>query len=353
MYGIVVYFENKRILHRKTKLSICLVLLALLCSVSVFSQEDKCIGLQKLIDKTYNFKPSKLTDAQQTAKSAEMDVVWNKVKANKEKLVPCLKKEMNKTNANNFFVFDAANLLFSLDKSDNTKKILLESYEKVDLEDIDPAYWIRVVGALGFEGFDTTKAAENWLKSSVDGYYLPQHGTRKVTKFIGSLAIYGSMDEKLATPALAKIASDEKHSARETAIILLMLQAIPESFERLKSLNTNGLSEANKVAIKKFLENPKIIKAREGKPKTTRKEFLIAFKELSEQKPDKFIELTIDVTDGEKDVVAVMKQEDIPLIRKARRYFAAMATPHTLEWYQSFTNILTTMIKKSETEIQK
>ncbi len=339
-----------RILHTKIKITIGLLLLLLLSGSKVFSQEDKCVELQKLIDKTYNFKPSKLTYEQQTAKSAEMDVVWNKVKADKEELVPCLMRAMNKSDANNFFVFDASNLLFDIDKSDDTKRILVQSYSKVDLEDVNLAYWTRVIGALGFEGFDTTNAGENWLKSSVDGYYLPQHGTRKVTKFIGSLAIYGSMDEKFATPALVKLASDEKHPARETAIVLLMLQATPESFEKLKNLNPNGLSEADKAAIKNVLENPKLVKAREGEPKTTREEFLIAFKELSEQKPEKFMKLAIEVPDGEKDLVAVMKQEDIPLIRKARRYFAAIATPHTPEWYQSFTNILMTMNKKAETK---
>ena len=330
----------------KVKITVSLILLILLCGIDAFPQKDKCVELQKLIDKTYNFKPSKLNEQEQTAKSAEMDIVWNKVKSDKENFVPCLKKAMQKTDANNFFVFDASNLIFSFDKSDESKKFLVKSYSKVDLSDVNLAYWLPYVAALGYEGFDTTAAGDNWLRSSVEGFYLPQHGTRKVTKNIGSIVIFGSMDEKFATPALAKIASDEKHPAREIAVYLLAQQTTPEAFRELKSLDKKGFSESVKTAINNFVNNPKILKPREGEPKTTREQYLEAFQELANGKSKKFIELTIEVPDGEKDAVAVLKKEDIPLIRKARRYFAATANPHSPEWYKSFTNILMTMLYK-------
>lgn len=42
---------------------------------------QNCAELDKLIDITYGFKPSKLTSAEQSARSAQMDAFWNKVKA--------------------------------------------------------------------------------------------------------------------------------------------------------------------------------------------------------------------------------------------------------------------------------
>ncbi len=334
----------------KLKITISLILLTLFCSVSVFAQEKNCAELQKLIDETYNFKPSKLTSDEKTVKSAEMDVVWNKVKSDKEKLLPCLKKAMDKPNANNFFIFNASNLIFSLDRSDESKKLLVKSYAKVDLADVNLAYWLPYIAVLGYEGFDTTAAGENWLKSSVEGYYLPQHGTRKVTKDIGSIVIYGSMDEDFATPALAKIASDENHPSRIMAVFLLLKQATPKAFQELEKLSKQKSSADLKAIIEKSLSNPKLIEPRSGKPKTTREQYLEAFQELVEGKSSKFIKLTVEVPDGEKDAVAVLKEEDIPLIRKARRYFATTATPHSPEWYQSFTDILMTMVKKYNSE---
>lgn len=322
------------------------MLLTLICFVPVFSQDNNCASLQKLIDRTYNFKPSKLTSEEQTAKSVEMDVVWNKVKSDKENLLPCLKMAMEKTDANNFFIFNASNLIISLDQSDESKKTLIRSYGKVDLEDVNLAYWLPYIAVLGFEGFDTTEAGENWLRSSIDGYYLPQHGTKKLTKDIGSLIIYGSMDEKIATPALAKIAFDEKHPGRLSAIYLLFQQATPDASKVLENLKSKNLSADLKTIIAETIESPRVIKTREGEPKTSREQYLEALQELVNGKPQKFMKITIEVADGEKDVVAVMKQEDIPLIRKARRFFAATANPHSAEWYQSFTDILTTLINR-------
>ena len=46
---------------------------------------------------------------------------------------------------------------------------------------------------------------------------------------------------------------------------------------------------------------------------------------------------------GERDVVAVLRAEDAPLVRKVRRTMIAGANQHALEYYKVFTVILTTM----------
>ena len=66
-----------------------------------------------------------------------------------------------------------------------------------------------------------------------------------------------------------------------------------------------------------------------------------------EGKWEKFVELVSKVPDGEKDVVATLKTEDLPLVRKIRRHYIANASPHAIEFYQSFTSILMTMIWKA------
>ncbi len=148
---------------------------------------------------------------------------------------------------------------------------------------------------------------------------LPQHGSLKVDKEIGALIIYGSMDEKIATPALEKIALQENHPAREIAVKLLMQQMTPESFQALRKLNQKGLSENARQSISNFLTKPQLLAPREGEPKITRQQYLDAFNQLVNGKSRAFMDLTIKVSDGEKDAVAVLKEEDIPLVRKARR----------------------------------
>lgn len=333
-----------------------LILLALACLIPVAAQDNACAELQKLIDKTYDFKPSKLTSEERTVKSGAMDVIWEIVKADQKRLVPCLKKALDKPDANNFFIFDGSNLLFSLDKSDETKKLLIRSYAAVDLEDVNQRYWMPSMARLGFEGFDTSAAAENWLKAADPGYYLPHHGLRPVNKQIGALIIYGSMDEELATPALAKIAAQENHIAREIAVDLLIKQLTPKALQILQKLDKKGLSEKKTEKIELLLTDPKRLSPlfpREGKPRITREQHLKVFQELVDGKPESFMELAAEFPDGDTDLLAVMKPEDIPLIRRVRRYYAATATPHAADWYQSFTDILLVMIGEPATSGQK
>lgn len=307
-----------------------------------------CAELEKLIDETYNFKPSKILPAELDAKSVAMDVVWKKVKANQKDLLPCLRQAINSRPGDKFFRFDASNLLIQLDQSAEAKKILLNAYAEVDLSDINLRYWMPYIAILGYEGFDTAAAGENWLKHPKPEYYLPQHGSLPVTKKIGAYIIYGSMDEALATPALVKIAAQETHPGREIAVELLMSQATPEAFRELKKLDRKGLSAAVRESVDAFLTKPNLLAAREGEPKITRRQYLDAFEQLTAGKPQAFLRLAVEVTDGEKDAVAVLKQEDIPLIRKARRAFVTGANPHSAEWYQGFTAILMTLTRKPE-----
>jgi hypothetical protein len=55
-----------------------------------------------------------------------------------------------------------------------------------------------------------------------------------------------------------------------------------------------------------------------------------------------------EVPDGEKDVVATLKAEDIPLVRKVRRVIISRANQHAAAYYVSFTQILMTMIWRPE-----
>jgi hypothetical protein len=282
-----------------------------------------------------------------------MDKVWNKVKENPKEHLPCLREEINSRTKDAFFRFDASNLLIQHDRSEQAKNTLIKTYAEVDLDDINLRYWMPYIAVLGYEGFDTSPAGENWLKYPKPEYYLPQHGTLAVNKEIGALIIYGSMDESIATPALARIASEENHPSREIAVRLLMQQATTEAFQELSELNQKGLSDTLRQNINNLLTKPNLLAPRTGEPKITRRQYLDAFEQLTIGKPQTFLKLTVEVTDGEKDAVAVLKAEDVPLIRKARRFFAASANPHSGQWYKSFTDILMALTWKPESIKQK
>lgn len=320
-------------------------ILTLIGSLTFVSAET-CDDLNALVAKTYGFKPSKLTSEQINAKSNELDVVWNTVKSDKDRYVPCLRTLTVKRVDDKFFRFNASNLLVDLDPTEESKRFLLQAYAEVDLADINVRFWIPYVVTYGFQGMDTSGAGENWLRYPDPKYYLPQHGTLAVDKAKGAVIIFGSMEEAFATPTLMRIAGERDHPGRDLAALVLTKQFTTDSIKALKNLDQVGLASSTKLAIESALSKPKLIAKREGNPLTSREEYLVALKELGAGNAARFMEIVSKVPDGEKDAVAVLKPEDVPMLRKARRFFASTGTPHAPEWYQSFTDIIATLIWK-------
>jgi hypothetical protein len=260
-------------------------------------------------------------------------------------LLPCLRAALADPNADAWFRFDGGNLLMSLDPSAESKSIVIRSHVMVDLADVDLRVWTSRLATLGAQGFDVTEAADKWLRYPGAYYFLPEHGGYKVGADIGAMVLYGSMDEAHATPALRKIVSDKTHPGREIALWALMNQATPESLEALRQINAREFSARTQKSLKALLTSPQLLEPR-AKPKTTRQEFVTGFEKLLEGDWQPFLHLVSAEPDGEKDVVAVLKPEDLPLVRKVRRRIIANGNPHAIEFYNSFTTILMTFIWK-------
>ncbi len=311
-------------------------------------QTSDCSDFDRTIKATYDFQPALLSDSQQEQKSAAMDKVWNLVKSRQRELLPCLRKALNDPQANNWFLFDGSNLLVSLDPSRASKDLQVRGYTAVNLNDVNFQVWVATLARLGSEGFDTSAAGERWLASSKAMYFLPQHGGFQVDKFLGGIFIFGSMDENYATPALLKIAGTKTHSGREVAISLLLMQATPEAVRGLKSIDPAGLYPQMKATLRNQISHPLTITKR-NVPKTSREQFLKAFNAFIEGNREPFASLVSAVPDGERDVVAVLKAEDVPIVRKVRRIMIANANQHAAGYYVTFTQILATMTSETGT----
>lgn len=333
--------------HRLAKLTVMasLVVLAVVCPAK--SQTVRCEDFQRLIKQTYNFRPAQLSEAEQTTKSAAMDRVWEMVKINREALLPCLRTALADPSADGFFRFDGSSLLVKLDPSRESKLTLIHAFALVDLSDVDLRVWVTRLASLGVEGFDLSEAADQWLRYRKAFYYLPEHGVYKVTADNGAMFLYGSMDEAYATPALLKIVLDKSHPGREIALWALMNQATPESLQGLKQINPGEFSGRARSSLKALLTRPELFEPR-AKPKTTRQEFVDAFEKLLERDPGPFRQLVSAVPDGERDVVAVLKPEDLPLVRRVRRQIISAGNQHSIEYYNSFSKILMTLVWKPE-----
>jgi hypothetical protein len=317
-----------------------------ICLLVAESFGQTCSDLKEAIDKTYGFKPSKMTREQIDAKSSELDKVWNLVGGSPKQLLPCLRSEISARQSDAFFRFNASNLLYKHDQSEQTKLLMVETYSGADLADINLRFWLPYMAEFGNEGLNVSKAAETWLRFPKPVYYLPQHGPRPVDKAVGALALFGSMDESIATPTLARLANEEGSDFRGIVIWILVNQATPESVQAVLLLSAK-LPAPFSEQLKQDVRTPKLIEPRLGNPKTTRDAFIKALTEFLDNKPDAWISLTTNVPDGEKDMVAVMTNADLPMIRRVRRHYAANPTPHLPDWYSSLTQVINSIRAKS------
>jgi hypothetical protein len=328
-----------------------LLLAAVLLSAAAGARaaQGTCEEFARSVKATYGFKPSLIKDeAESNARSAAMDKFWEQVKADQKSLLPCLRDALKDPRSDPWFRFDGVNLLVSLDPSPESKAEMVRQYTAVDLADVNLQFWVGPLARLGAEGFDVSAAGERWLKLENAEYYLPQHGSYKVDRFLGAIFIYGSMDEAQATPALLKIAGTNGHPGREVALSLLLMQATPEAQRGLKAVNLSGRTAEAQAALRAKLENPPLIAPRE-KPRASREQFLKAFGDATRGEWQTFLSLASEVPDGERDAVAVLRAEDLPLLRRVRRLMIAKANPHAANYYVDFTKILETMIRAQGT----
>jgi hypothetical protein len=299
------------------------------------------------VKKTYNFRDLHIPAAERAAKEKELDQFWTTVKAKKQAYLPCLVTGVKDPNSNPFFRFDGSNLLVEIDPSLASKTVQADVFMATDIDMVGARRWVTVLSYRGFDGIDISKAAEHWL-DGVDKnthYTLPEHGDFEVGPYEGGLFLYGSMEEEKATASLLKIVNQANHPNRELALALLTMQVTPESLAALKKVNVKEFSAEAQEGVKTFLTKPPLIVPR-TQPKTTRAEFVHALQELIKGHNEPFFGLMDKVPDGEKDLVAVMKSEDLPLLRKARRLIITGCTQHSIGLYSDFTRIILTFVWK-------
>jgi hypothetical protein len=307
----------------------------------------QCDDLEHQIKATYNFRAGRLSEAQIKAKSAELDIFWDKVKSSPRKLVPCLRHALREEVSDSFFNIDGSNLLVEVDPSPASKALQVRKFIQADLGGADLEYWVRTMARRGVEGFDVSEAGARWLSYPKAKYRMALHGGYPVGHFLGAVFIFGSMNEDLATPVLIRIVNQTDHPNRADALAILTSQATPASFRALQEVNLSGYPPDTQRSILEEVTKPKLLQPR-AHPKLTREENIRAFQGIVDGDYSAFRELVLKAPDGEVDAVATLLAEDIPLLRRARRASIARCNQHAVSDYASFSSILKALSWKYE-----
>ena len=132
-------------------------------------------SLKVQIDNTYNFKPSKLSKAEQQKKFPAMDKLFDEIKDDTNKYLPELRNELTASGHNPYFYYDGSAFLLSLSDKFADKKLIARVIVKADLADLDPEMYTRLLNQLANDGINVTTAALKILNDDKFSFFIPQH----------------------------------------------------------------------------------------------------------------------------------------------------------------------------------
>ncbi len=304
------------------------------------SEVQNCTELQRLVERTYDFRVADLTEEQQRQKSEEDNAFGRFVRANPAGTMPCLAAALRSPSANRYFLYSGSTLLYSMDRSEATKRLLISSLARTDLTEISFPFWLELILAHSLEGFDTSAAVENWLRDTRTSYQISRRGPlldRKQAFF----HLIGSIDEKFATPLLAKIGSENDNPLRIAALDLLVLQETPEARSAALKIDLSGLSQLDAARIRRRIAEPPTVLSSAPDPKFDRNALINA---LTSGVAGKWDTLNTNYAnramDWENVAVTVLSKDDVPLLRKVRRAKAVDLNPGSKLWYERISKVL-------------
>lgn len=213
---------------------------------------DSCTEINAAKARTYGFSPSRLTDKQRQAKTVEIDAFWLLAGHEKPASAECLRQLLGAEKRDGFFLFDGSSLLYSLDQSEASARVVMASLERADMEEIEPSGYLRLLLTMSNQGLDIGRLAERYLEYPKVDTYVPQHAM-SLDRDMGALMLYGSMaPEKEDSYLISELASKERY-ARATAALLLALNMTEESFKALETFATwEDLPEDSRKVVQSY-----------------------------------------------------------------------------------------------------
>ena len=310
---------------------------------SPLAQKPRCEDLCGMIRATYDFRPSQLPESRKASKSKDIDRIWDLVKAHPDELVPCLRKELEKKDANRWFLHDGSDLLVRVEKSRDHKRLQVRLWSQDDLDDIDPGDWVKTLVARGIEGFDVSTAADRWLLDLDARRFTPAHGLDYEPMNV-PLFLFGSMKESDALPHLVRIVETPEHRGQAIAIQVLSLLATPESLEQLERIQESHPSGDVRSRISAFFEDPPLVetaKVGEGPDRNLVRRALLSYLSLES---DLYFELKASCEHGWARACArVLQPEDAWLVRKVRRQSVRIPDKSSAADYLDYSRVLLTL----------
>lgn len=169
----------------------------------------------------YSFEPHKLTSAEMTQKSAQLDRFWELVKGDPDTMLPLLRKELADASNSAFFFYDGSKLLLSLSKDRSDLSLALRSIPKADLQGVEHTDYLKTVHWFASNGFDTREAAFRILAFPDFKAFIPQHVLTLGQNYALIYMLF-PMEEKTFLGDLAGRLSSERNVESQKSLLLAL-----------------------------------------------------------------------------------------------------------------------------------
>jgi len=281
----------------------------------------------------YGFHPVALNDKQRKDKSDQMDKFWTAVKSRKGG-GECLRQMLANEQTDGFFLYDGAQLLFSLEpRSTGNFELLRKALVTVDLADVQTAQFVRSTLRLAHAGYDTGPVAHRYMEAKDVTTYLPEHGAYKLDRVAGAILLYGSMDPAMADRYLALEAGSPSPESRDAAVIVWSINLTEASFKGLAALDLSKFSpaiEKSITAVRKWHS----VKTTTN-PKYTREQLLAKLASENIEAADEADSRALD-----ESAYATLTLPDLDAFRAARRRVVRGVSDESVEGYVEMSRVL-------------
>jgi hypothetical protein len=240
-----------------------------------------CDELRAAKTKVYGFRLVQMSEEQIQAKTKDLDSFWKQVQSSGSEGVSCIRGMLAEDKTDHVFQFDAASMLFSVDRSPETMNLVRDALLQTDFQESDPANYLTIALELGRAGLDIRSLAGKLLSNPNASIHISEHDL-DLDSDTAALFLYGSMDQAQADSVLITLLRDPEPAVRSAAAHLLAEQMTEESFRTLSKWE--GLSKVQedfrRNDIQTIMKYQAPTKADFAHPKFTRDDVLEAIATL-------------------------------------------------------------------------
>src|ERR1700674_1592128 len=185
------------------------------------SAAGQSASIHQQIQQTYNFQPHLLSNQQITEKSAALDRLWTRAKAEPSLYIPALRQELGDFKNPIFFLYDGSTLLLSLSDTPADRKIALAAMARCDLRDVQAKDYFLQVHRMASLNDNTTAAAFHVLEQPNFKVFIPQHVLTLGQDYVLIYLLLPTDMDYWLQPAIDRLKNEHDQTAQKSLLLLL------------------------------------------------------------------------------------------------------------------------------------